>query len=372
MRKFIWILLALSISWGLIWYVCINRKKVLPLIQSSEPEVEVTKIQPQDVTLTHEYIGHVEAIHSVSVYPYISGFIEQVLVEGGAEVSAGQSLFILRQDQYLAEVESAEAKVVGATADLEKARLYLERINNTASEAISKTERDDAQTAFLTAEANLSAAKAALKSAQINYNYTIIAATINGVVGNISATKGEYVSPDGHPLAYVLQYNPIRIRFSMPEKDFLNLGADVSFFKTGQLKLKLSNGEIITAAGSVRFADNQIQSGTSSIDLFADFENKQHLLLPGAYVTVLYDEQISDAILIERHIITMQSDGNYIYILTDGIIRKLPIKISGFIGTKALIKAELNPQDLLITTPISQNEIGKEAKIKMDSSNDIF
>ena len=368
MRKFVWILFSLLIGWGLVWYICLNRKEVLPMVHSSPISVQVQSITPQNIVVTHEYIGHVEAIHAVSVYPYISGFIERVQIEGGAEVVAGQTLFVLKQDQYLAEVEAAEAKVVGATADLEKARLYLDRIDNTASEAISRTEKDNAQTTFLTAQATLKGAQAELKAAQVNYNYTVINATINGVVGNINATKGEYVSPDGKPLAYILQYNPIRVRFSMPEKDFLNLGADVRFFETGTLNLKLSNGRIIRASGSVRFADNQIQSGTSSIDLFADFENKKHLLLPGAYVTVLYNEKLKDAILIERGFIQMQQSDNYVFILKDGIIEKRVVELGDFVGNKVIIKKGLNVSDELITTPLSPNDIGGKAVVLMEKN----
>lgn len=366
MRKFVWILLGLLVGWAIVWYLCLNRHEVLPLIKSDDLSVQIQKIVPRDVIVTHEYIGHIEAIHSVYVYPYISGFIDQVLVDGGAEVQDGQTLFVLKQDQYLAEVEAAEAKVVGATADLEKARLYLERIDKTASEAISKTEKDDARTTFLTTEANLSAAKAALKAAEVNYNYTVISATINGVVGNINATKGEYVSPEGKALAYVLQYDPIRVRFSMPEKDFLNLGADVRFFKTGLLKLRLSNGQMVTATGSVRFADNQIQSGTSSIDLFADFENKNHLLLPGAYVTVLYDTHLKEAILIERGLVTMMSGGNYVFVLNEGVIEKRFVELGDFIGSQVVVKSGLKSGDELIITPVGMSAVGHKATVLME------
>ncbi|MBQ3695575.1 MAG: efflux RND transporter periplasmic adaptor subunit [Alphaproteobacteria bacterium] len=361
MRKFVLFLMSLLIGWGIVWYVCLNRKAVLPLIGDDELKVQILKIEPIDTTITHKYIGHIEAIHSVSIYPYISGFMDQVLVTGGAEVKAGQTLFILKQDQYLAQVEAAEAKVAGASADLEKAKLYLDRINKTASEAISRTEKDDAQTALLTAEAALREAKAALKLAEVNYNYTVISAPIDGVVGNINATKGEYVSPEGKALAYVLQYNPIRVRFSMPEKDFLNLGADVSFFEKGMLKLKLSNGQIISANGFVRFADNQVQSGTSSIDLFADFENNNHFLLPGAYVTVLYDEKQSQIIMLERGLITMAPGHNYVYVLQNNIIEKKEVELGDFVGSKVVVIKGLNPGDLVITTIIPRSAIGQEA-----------
>lgn len=362
MRKFVWLLLVLVMFWGCIWCLCLKREKVLPVFtEGFEPKVSVEKVRAEDITVTHEYIGHVEAIRSVLVRPYISGFIDKVLISGGANVENNQLLFVLQQDQYLAAVESAEAKVVGTTADLEKAKLYLERIQNTSAEAVSKTERDNAEAAFLAAQAALKEAKASLKIAQVNYNYTEIRAPISGVLGNVSVTKGEYVSPEGNALGYILQYDPIRVRFSMPEKDFLNLGADVHFFQSGELKLRLSNGKEINANGSVRFADNQIQSGTSSIDLFADFENKKHLLLPGAYVTVLYNEQIKNAIVINRKWVTLEPEGASVFIVKDDKIEKVPVILGDIIGSRIIITQGLNVGDFVITTPVMPMDIGKKA-----------
>ena len=374
MRKFIILLLGLIIGWSLVWYICLNREKIRPSKEkTSLPQVYVAQLNPTPVTITHEYIGHVEAIHSVLVYPYISGFIEQVLVQGGEEVNAGQPLFILKQDQYLAEIAAAEAKVMGANADLEQARLYLERIDKTGNEAISKTERDNARTSFLAAEANLAAAKAALKLAQTNYDYTQISSSINGVLGNITATKGEYVSPSNGALAYILQYNPIRVRFSMPEKDFLNLGASMNFFHEGELKLRLSNNQIINAKGSVLFADNQITPNTASINLFADFENKQHRLLPGAYVTVLYDEKIPQAFLIDKTWLVLQPDGNFVYTVKDDILHKTAVTLNGFIDNQVVITDGLSQKDFIVTSPVQASDIGHKVQIIQEPKhNELF
>ena len=363
MKRFVWIILILIGAWSALWYCCLKRHQILPQTQPDQPlTVSVQKITPQPTHVIHEYIGHVRAIQAVSVHPYISGFIDQVLVEGGAEVNAGQTLFILKQDQYLAQVEAAEAQVAQATADLEKARLYLERIQKTSSEAISQTELDNARTDFQAAEATRANMLAQLRTAQINYDYTIIDATINGVVGNITATVGEYVSPEGDPLAYILQYNPIRVSFSMPEKDFLNLGADVDFFRNGTLDLKLSNGEIIAAKGRIRFADNQIISDTSSIDLFADFENPDKKLLPGSYVIVLHDEQIPDAILVDQNLVHMSEDGDFVYTLKNSTITKTLVRVGSPVQQKVIISHGLLDGDLLITTPITPQQVGQKAE----------
>ncbi len=336
-----------------------NKKEIVQPV--SQMYVSVSKIIPESITLTRQYIGHVQAIRSVSVKPYISGFIGDVLVQGGQEVHIGETLFTLQQDQYFAEVESAEAEVAASEAELEKARLYLERVQRTAGKAISATEMDNARTSFLTAEANVANAKARLKVAMVNYDYTTIQATINGVVGNITVTPGEYVSPQSPALAYILQYNPIRVVFYMPDKEFLSLGADVDFFKTGLLQLKLADGEIFEAKGSVLFADNKITENTSAIALFADFENPHKKLLPNAYVTVLYDQNIKDALTVDRTWIHLLPDGDFVYVLRDGRIAKVKIKLGGSLQNRVYVSEGLYPDDLVITEPISNNQIGREA-----------
>ena len=369
MKKFVWALLGLIIVWSSVWYLCLERHKILPDLTRSNPlKVVVEKVEPQSVTLTRSYIGHVEAIHAVSILPYITGFIEKVFISGGQEVSMGEILFVLKQEQYAAAVEAAKANVSQALADLEKAHLYLERIEKTDSEAISKTELDNARTTFLAAKANVANAKAGLQAAEINYDYTVIQSPIDGVVGNITATPGEYVSPNLSPLAYILQYNPIRVRFSMPEKDFLNLGADVSFFKSGELKLKLTDGVILTGKGSVLFADNKISSATSSIDLFADFENQSRQLLPGAYVTVLYEENIPDALVIDKSALNLHPEGDYVYLLKEGIIVRQPVQTGGSVGQMIVVESGLTSGDLVIKSPVSEAQVGQAAEI-MEQSN---
>ncbi|MBQ4472613.1 MAG: efflux RND transporter periplasmic adaptor subunit [Alphaproteobacteria bacterium] len=370
MKKFILLLVGLIAAWSAIWVLCSKQSKhaVIPFMPN-ELAVSVKKIEPEQVVVTHEYIGHVIAIQAVSVLPYISGFIDQVLVSGGAKVRRGQTLFILKQDQYLAAIDVAKAQLSQANADLEKARLYFERIEQTPNGAISKTELDNARSNFLAAEAVVTSAKAQLKSAEVNYDYTIIQAPIDGIVGNITATPGEYVSPQLNPLAYILQYNPIRVVFSMPDKDFLNLGTDVNFFKTGLLKLKLPNGQVWTGKGSVKFADNKVAANTSSIDLFADFENAEHKLLPGGYVKVLYEEQIADAIVVNRQWITTHPNGDFVYVLKDNMITKVPVRLGASIQKRVLVVSGLKQGDLLIVDPITTNMVGQRATIAVPEGN---
>lgn len=359
------LVLLLVVSWmGFDAY----RSNEIKKAEKNEPALQSIKkmpvqiITPKEITLTNSYIGTVQPIHAVSVLPYITGFIDQVLVKGGEEVKKGDTLFILKQDQYLAQKEAAAAAVAKAKADLENERLYLERIQKTSSKAISQTELDNAKTNYLSAEADLKSAEANLKLANVNYEYTTIKASIDGIVGNISATPGEYVSPQGNSLAYVLQYNPIRVAFTIPEKDFLKMQSDINFFKKGKMKLLLADQVLFEQNGNIQFSDNKINESASSITLYADFDNPQKTLLPNAYVTVLFEQSVPNALTVDKNWVSMEENGNFVYLLENGVITKKAIELGQSIDNQFYIPTGLNAGDQVITGQISSFEIGKPAK----------
>ena len=359
------LVLLLVVSWmGFDAY----RSNEIKKAEKNEPALQSIKkmpvqiITPKEITLTNSYIGTVQPIHAVSVLPYITGFIDQVLVKGGEEVKKGDTLFILKQDQYLAQKEAAAAAVAKAKADLENERLYLERIKRTSSKAISQTELDNAQTNYLSAKADLKSAEANLKLANVNYEYTTIKASIDGIVGNISATPGEYVSPQGNSLAYVLQYNPIRVAFTIPEKDFLKMQSDINFFKKGKMKLLLADQVLFEQNGNIQFSDNKINESASSITLYADFDNPQKTLLPNAYVTVLFEQSVPNALTVDKNWVSMEENGNFVYLLENGVITKKAIELGQSIDNQFYIPTGLNAGDQVITGQISSFEIGKPAK----------
>lgn len=340
----------------------IDQKSEKTPMAQEDKNVPIQILTPKEITLTNSYIGTVQPIHAVSVLPYITGFIDKVLVKGGQEVKKDDVLFILKQDQYQAQKEAAAAAVAKAKADLENERLYLERIQKTSSKAISQTELDNAKTNYLSAEADLKSAEANLKLADVNYNYTTIRATIDGIVGNITATPGDYVSPQGNSLAYVLQYTPIRVAFTLPEKDFLKIQSGLDFFKKGKMKLLLADQVLFEQNGNIQFSDNKINESASSITLYADFDNPQKTLLPNAYVTVLFEQSVPNALTVDKNWVSMEENGNFVYLLENGVITKKAIELGQSIDNQFYIPTGLNAGDQVITGQISSFEIGKPAK----------
>ncbi len=324
--------------------------------------VPVKKAEAQSFFLEKNYIGTVKDINAVSVLPYINGFIKEVKVKGGQKVKKGQVLFILKQDEYLAQMKLASANRAKAEADLANAKSYFERIKNTKSEAIAKTEMDNATAQFLAAEAGLKSALANEEIAKVNYNYTVIRATIDGVLGDVQITKGDYVSPEGQALAYILQYNPIRVVFSIPNKDYLQMKGEGDFFSGWQMNLLLADGLIYNEVGDMKFLNNQINPQTLSLSVYADFKNPDNQLVPNAYVNVLVNKKVNSGILLPKNNVYLEPKGTFVYVLADGIVKKVPVEIGSSIGNQYFIKSGVNSGDMIIQGSVNPLNIGKTAQ----------
>ncbi|MBR1544440.1 MAG: efflux RND transporter periplasmic adaptor subunit [Alphaproteobacteria bacterium] len=328
--------------------------------------VSIQKIEPQTITLSKEYVGKVTPINSVSVLPFISGFIDKVLVSGGQNVKIGDVLFIIRQAKYKAAVDSAYANVLEAKANLENAKTFYERMKDAGSKAVSKTEIDNAKTAYLSAEASLTSAVSNYDLSRINYDYTIIASPINGVVGDVAITNGDYVAPNKTPLVKIIQFNPIRVVFSIADKEYISeiKQNPQNIFKNWIVKLRLSNGVIYDEVGKIRFLDNEVSSDTSSVKVYADFANPNKVLIANAYVDVIMEKHLKDAILIPQSAVYFKPEGTFVYVLKDDKAEKIFVEIGQTIENNFVIENGLNEDDEVILNTLSDMDLKKNIYAK--------
>ncbi|MCR5506370.1 MAG: efflux RND transporter periplasmic adaptor subunit [bacterium] len=321
--------------------------------------VSIQKIEPQTITLSKEYVGKVTPINSVSVLPFISGFIDKVLVSGGQNVKIGDVLFIIRQAKYKAAVDSAYANVLDAKANLENAKTFYERMKD-AGKAVSKTEIDNARTAYLSAEASLTSAISNYDLSRINYDYTIISSPINGIVGDVAISKGDYVAPNTTPLVKIIQFNPIRVVFSIADKEYISEMRKNSknIFKDWIVKLRLSNNKIYDEIGKIRFLDNEVSSDTSSVKVYADFSNPDKVLIANAYVDVIMEKIIKDAILIPQSAVYFKPEGTFVYILNEeNKAEKIFVEIGQTIENNFVVEKGLKENNKVILNTLSDMDL---------------
>lgn len=323
--------------------------------------LEAIPINIADNTFEKSYVGFVTPIHEAIIQPYISGYLDKILVHGGQNVSKGQVLLSLRQNEYIAQLDAAQADVLKAEATFKNALTYYQRIEKAGTKAVSQTDLDNAQAQYLQARASVEQAKANLEQARVNFDYTIIKAPINGVVGDVSLTRGNYVSPSTGALLSIVQYNPIRVVFSITDKEYLAELDKPQPFQSDEIFVRLANGQIFPNKGTFEYTDNNVNRTTNAVAIYAKFENEGKLLTPNAYVTILIRRTFKDSVQIPKSAVSLEEDGNFVNIIRNGILHKQAIQILASKPADFIIANAFEQNDFIVTQTLNSADMGKPA-----------
>ena len=231
---------------------------------SSGPrEVVIIKLEPRREVYTTALAGRIASFQVAEVRPQVGGILQQRLFTEGADVKAGQALYQIDPATYEAALDSAQAALMKAEANVTPARLKAERFRELlAIKAVSKQEYDDAQAAFKQAEADVAVNRAAVKTARINLEYTKVRSPISGRIGKSAFTPGALVTANqAQALTSVRQLDPVYVDITQSSQDLLRLRAQ---FTNGELRsaaeeapvrLKLENGAMYPHEGRLQFTD---------------------------------------------------------------------------------------------------------------------
>ncbi|MDO4987775.1 MAG: efflux RND transporter periplasmic adaptor subunit [Synergistes sp.] len=282
-----------------------------------------------------EYTGRVEPMQTVSVKPKVDGEIVQVCFKEGSLVRAGQLLFRIDPVSYQAKVDLCRAQLESAEAELDVAEKYFARVKSAEERAVSAADRDKAENNVLLGRAAVASAKASLRLAEIDLSYTDIKAPITGKIGKAMVTKGNYVTASSETLAEIVQMDPIRVSYTLPDREYLDLldsfKANGNVFRT---KLLLSNGTEFEATGRRDFENNVVDKTTGTVGIMLRYENADGKLIPGALVRVQSKPQRSMmTAVIPQTAVMADSKGDFIYTVgEDGTANIARVKLGRYLG----------------------------------------
>lgn len=272
--------------------------------------------QTKDVSTFDEKISYVEAINEVSLMPQVTGTIEKVLFEEGSLVKAGDILFEIDPEKYQAAYDLAKARLDSAHANFVKAeRDYNRQVKLSNEKFASKATFDSSESAYLQAKAAVEEAKANLDLATIDLRNTKVPSPISGKIGKALATKGNYVVASNAVLAKIVQVNPVRISFSLTDKEYTMLQKKGYEKADLTARIALSDGEYVNEKIVGIFTDNAVNTNTATISVFADVANDSDRLIPGSYVqSAITDNKPLYSVVVPQTAIGYDKDGAYIYV----------------------------------------------------------
>ena len=343
---------------------------------SSGPrEVVIIKLEPRREVYTTALAGRIASFQVAEVRPQVGGILQQRLFTEGADVKAGQALYQIDPATYEAALDSAQAALMKAEANVTPARLKAERFRELlAIKAVSKQEYDDAQAAFKLAEADVAVNRATVKTARINLEYTKVRSPISGRIGKSAFTPGALVTANqAQALTSVRQLDPVYVDITQSSQDLLRLRAQ---FTNGELRsaaeeapvrLKLENGAMYPHEGRLQFTDVSVDESTGMVSLRALFPNPEHILLPGMYVRAVIAEGVDEnALLVPQRALRRDPKGQASVLLVDGggKVDVRLVDVGRTVGDSWQVLSGLKPGDRVIVEGGQNVRPGMSVKIR--------
>lgn len=322
-------------------------------------EVGVITVAPESVALQTELPGRVSPARVAQVRARVNGVVLRRMFREGSEVRAGQVLYQIDPSVYKAALDSAQASVLKAQANVAQAVAQVERYRPLVeANAVSKQEYTTLVTAQKQAEADVATAKAAEQAARINLDFATVTAPIAGRIGQALVTEGALVSQaEATQLAVIQQTASVYINFTQSTGDVLRLRKAL---ESKQLRTKgdgsvavrvvLEDGSELPKAGKLLFQDLTVDATSGQITLRAEVPNADGTLLPGQYVRVrLSQAEVPSAILLPQQAVTRTNQGDTVLVVApDGKPGPRPVKVGNAQNNQWVILGGLQPGEQVI------------------------
>jgi membrane fusion protein (multidrug efflux system) len=319
--------------------------------------VGVIVVAEQPVTLSTELPGRTSPYETSDVRPQVDGIIRARLFTEGDYVRAGQPLYRIDPVTYEARAANARAALAKAQASTiaadSQVRRYAELVKR---DFVSKQLYDNALSAAGEARADVQAQAAALRSAEIDLDRTVIRAPISGRTGRSLYTIGALVqAAQDSPLTTIQRLDPIYVDIQQSSADLLRLRQQMIAGQVSAdrapVRLQLETGSVYPLVGTLSFADVTVDQTTGSQTIRAVFPNPQHLLLPGMFVRGQLSQGVqSHGILVPQRAVSRDERGRPTVIIvgSNNIARLRVIQADRTSGDNWVVTGGLKPGDKVI------------------------
>ena len=301
------------------------------------PEVLVTTVTPRDVPVIHEAVATLEGFITANINAQVQGYIISRDYKEGSVVKKGDLLFQIDTRPFQAALDQAKGNLAIAQANFTKADADVKRAMNLFREkVISDQERDTYINSASSTKANIQAAEAAVRTAEINLGYTKITAPIDGIVGIANTHVGDLVGPGTGPLTSISQVDPIKAVINVGEQSFTEFITDhpdpderERYLQGLQFDLFLADGSQYPHKGKFYAEDRNLDTKTGAIRMEVSFSNPGNRLRPGQFGKVRAAVKVAKGALMIPEPAVTELQGNRLVAVVDGgnKIAMRPVKL---------------------------------------------
>lgn len=273
------------------------------------PKVNIHTVQTAPATIRQTYTGNIEGVNDVDIRPQVDGYLVRIFVDEGSFVRKGQPLFEINPQPYNEAVNTSQASLKVAEAEVQELEIEVNRLRNLVNgKVISPTELQQGEAKLNAAKARVQQNRALNNSAVINKNFTLIKAPFDGYIGRIPYKVGSLVgSGSQEALTSLSSIHTVRFYFTMSEQEFLAFktryagnSLEEKIKNVPPLTLQLPDRSIYPQAGKLEMVQGQFDRSTNAITFRASFPNPDGLLRSGNSGQLLLDYTVPEAISIPQ------------------------------------------------------------------------
>ncbi|MDR1881512.1 MAG: efflux RND transporter periplasmic adaptor subunit [Prevotella sp.] len=336
-------------------------------------EYKTAVLSRQSAQLESVYPVTIKGQEDIEIRPRIDGFIDAIYVDEGSVVKKGQILFKINSPAADQAVTTAEAAVNSANAQVQTAQLNVDRIKPLADKGIvSATQLETYRNALLSSQAALAQANAQLKNARATKSWAEVTSPVDGVAGSIPFRLGSLVN-SANVLTTVSSIDNVFAYFSINEKDLVSLLAGLEgntqaekINNLPEVTLKMADGAVYPEKGKIKTITGQVNITTGSVNLRADFPNKNGLLRSGFSGNISIPQYMENVIVIPQDATKSQQNKHLAYkVQGDTVAVQTVISvISTPDGKNYVVTNGLNVGDRIVTEGMVTMTDGKKIIVK--------
>ncbi len=308
---------AVALGLTLVFLSACGRQNAQSEASPPAPAVTVVVVVKDEIKPTVSFSGRVQAREKVDLRARVEGFLEKRLFTEGQDVKEGDLLFVIEQAPYRATVDEIKASIEKAKAALKLADVEVDRASQLVARQTGTQQRlDEANAKQADARGEVARLQSSLEKAELQLSYTEIHAPIAGRIGRATVSVGNFVGPSTGPLATIVRPDPIYVSFPVTQREMLEARKEEDAGKPPTVYVQLADGSRYAEAGALNFIDVTVNPGTDTVQVRAQFPNRNRILVDGQLVTVVVEEGTAQAVLlIPQQAIQIDQAGSYVLVV---------------------------------------------------------
>ena len=288
-----------------------------------------------DTSFTKEYVSQIKSVRNIEIRAQEKGYLQDIYVDEGQYVQAGQLLFRIMPQLYEAELLKAESEAKAASIELLNTKTLADK------NVVSKNEQAMAQ-------AKLEQAKAEVSLAKLHLSFTEIRAPFAGTIDRIPLKLGSLID-EGALLTNLSDNSRMFAYFNVSEPEYIDYQTNIKDRGDSQVGLLLANSEPLKYKGKVEVIESEFDSETGNIAFRAGFPNPDKLLKNGETGKVLMTIPVKNALVIPQKATYEIQDKMYVFVVDkNNVVKSREITIKGEIPDLYVVNSGLNANDKIL------------------------